>query len=85
MATEVVEELRYKIRTFSVNLESQEEVYCDNKSLVIKSNVTASILNTRPIVICYHRVRKAQAAGTLRVVLIPGEYNLAHLLTRNKI
>ena len=52
---------------------------------MIKSSVTASILNTRPIVICYHRVRKAQAAGTLRVVLIPGEYNLAHLLTRNKM
>ena len=85
MATEVVEELRYKIRTFSVNLESQEEVYCDNKSVITYCIVLLSVLNKRPIVICYHRVRKAQDAGTLRVVLIPGEYNLARLFTNTKM
>ena len=43
MATKVVQALKYKIRTFGVNLESQEEVYCDNKSVVINSSVLLSV------------------------------------------
>ena len=45
IATEMVESLRYNLRTFSVNLEGPEEVYCYNKSVVTKSSVPASVLN----------------------------------------
>ena len=41
----MVEALRYKLSTFGVNLEGPEEVYCDNKSVVINSRVPASVLN----------------------------------------
>ena len=78
----MVEVLRYKLRTFDVNLEGPAEVYCDNKSVVKNSGVPASVLNKRHNVICYHRVREAQASVTLRVGCIPGDYNLAGLLTK---
>ena len=68
--------------TFGANLEGPVEVYCDNKSVVKKSSVLASALNKRHNAICYHRVREYQAAGTLRVGWVPGEYNLAYLLTK---
>ena len=42
----------------------------------------ASVLNKRHNAICYHRVREAQAAGTIRVGWIPGEHNLADLFTK---
>ena len=45
IATEMVEPLNYKLRKFGVNLEGPEEVYCDNKSVVINSRVPASVLN----------------------------------------
>ena len=34
ITTDMVEVLRYKLRTFGVNLEGPEEIYCDNKSVV---------------------------------------------------
>ena len=78
----MVEALRYNISKFGVNLEGTAEVYCDNKSVVKKYSVPSSVLNKRHNDICYHRVREAQASGTLRVGWIPGEYNLADLLTK---
>ena len=79
IANEMVEALMYKLRTFGVNLEGPSEVYCDNNSVVTNSSVTASVLNKIHNTICYHRVRESQASGTLRVVWIPCEYNLADL------
>ena len=34
IATDMVESLRYKLRTFDINLEGPEEVYCDKNSVV---------------------------------------------------
>ena len=81
----MVESLRYKLRKFGVNLEGPEEVYCDNKSVVTNYSVPASVLNKRHNSICYHRVIEPQAARTLRVGWIPGEYNLTYMLTKTKI
>ena len=53
--------------------------------MVTKSSVTAPVLNKRHNAICYHRVREAQANGKLRVGWIPGDYNLAYLLTKTTI
>ena len=41
IATEMVEELRYKLSKFCINLEVPEEIYCDNKSVMKNSNVSA--------------------------------------------
>ena len=47
------------------------------------SSVPALVLNKRHNAICYHRVIESKAAGTMRVGWIPGEYNLAYLLTNS--
>ena len=59
IATNMVEALRYKLRTFSATLEGPEEVYCDNKSVVVNSSVPASVLNKRHNDICHHNFREA--------------------------
>ena len=63
----MVEAIKYKLRKVGVNLEGTEEDNCDNKLVVTNSSVPASVLNKRHNSICYHIVREAQAAGTLRV------------------
>ena len=85
IGTDMVEALRYKLRKFGVNLGVPSEVYCENKSVVTNSSVPASVLNKIHNTILYHRVREAQAAVTWRVRWIPGEYNLADLLTNTKM
>ena len=82
IAMDMIESLSYKLITFGLNLEGKSEVYCDNKSVVKNSSVTASVLNKRHNDIYYHRVREAQAAETLSVGCIPGDYNLVDLLTK---
>ena len=82
IATEMIEALRYKLRTFGIRLEGPTEVFCDNKSVVTNSSVPSSVLNKRHNAICYHRVREAQASNTLRVGWIPGDMNVADLLTK---
>ncbi|GFH56846.1 hypothetical protein CTEN210_13322 [Chaetoceros tenuissimus] len=82
ICTEMVEALRYKLRCFGIPIDGPAEVYCDNQSVVTNSSVPSSVLNKRHNAICYHRVREAQAAGTIMVGWIKGEYNLADLFTK---
>ena len=82
ICTEMVEALRYKLRCFGIPIDGPAEVYCDNQSVVTNSSVPSSVLNKRHNAICYHRVREAQAAGTIKVGWIMGEYNLADLFTK---
>ena len=37
----MLEELRYTLRQLGVNLEGTADIYCDNKSMVINSSVSA--------------------------------------------
>ena len=81
----MTEALRYKLRMFGVPIEGTTDVFCDNKSVVTNASVPTSILNKKHNSICYHRVREAQAAGTLRVGWIEGEYNKADLATKTTL
>ena len=61
------------------------QMFCDNKYVVTNASVPESVLNKKHTSICYHRVREAQAAGTLRVGWIQGEFNKADLATKTTI
>ena len=85
IATEMIEALRYKLRMFGVPISGSTDVFCDNKSVVTNASIPSSVLNKKHNSICYHRVREAQAAGTIRVGWIEGEYNKADLATKTTL
>ena len=85
IATEMIEALRYKLRMFGVPIGGATDVFCDNKSVVTNASIPSSVLNKKHNSICYHRVREAQAAKTLRVGWIEGEYNKADLGTKTTL
>ena len=66
-------------------MEGPADVLCDIRSVVTNSIVPTSMLNKRHNAICYHRVRKAQAAGVIRVGWIEGTKNVADLLTKTTL
>ena len=82
ISSEMVKDLRYKLRCFEIPVEGPAEVFCDNMSVVKNSSIPTSALNQMNNTICYHRVRESQAAGILQVGWIPGEFNLEELLTK---
>ena len=49
------------------------------------STVSTSILNRKHNAICYHQVQEAQAAGTVQVGWIAGEYNKADIATKTTL
>ena len=85
ICTEMVEALRYKLRCFGVPIDGPCDIYCDNRSVVTNSSVPTSVLNKRHNAICYHRVREAQAAGTIRVGWIEGKDNVADQFTKTTL
>ena len=85
IAVEVIEALRYKLRMFGVPIDGSCDLFCDNRSVVTNASIPTSMLNRKHNAICYHRVREAQAAGTIRVGWIKGEYNKADLLTKTTL
>ena len=60
-------------------------MFCDNQSVVTNVIIHSSVLNKKQNSICYHRVREAHTAGTIRVGWISGEYNKADIGTKTKI
>ena len=85
IATEMIESLRYKLRMFGVPVEESTSVFCDNKSVVTNSSIPTSMLNRKHNSICYHKVREACAAGTIRIGWILGEYNKADIATKTSL
>ncbi len=79
--TEMVEELRYKLRCFELPIDGPCDIFCDNRSVLTNSSVPTSVLNKRH----NHRVREAQAAGVIRVGWIEGNYNVADLFTKTTL
>jgi hypothetical protein len=81
-ATELIEGLRYKLRMFGILIYGPTDVFSDNQSVVTSSSVPTSMLSKKHNAICYHRVREACAAGTIRVAKEDTKYNLADLFTK---
>ena len=72
IATEVIEDLRYKLRCFGIPVEGPAKVFYDNMLVVNNSSIPTSVLNKMQDAICDHRVREAQAADIIWVECIPG-------------
>ena len=59
-------------------------MFCDNQSIFTNVSIHSYVLNKKHNSICYHRVREAHTAGTMRVGWISGEYNKADIGTKKK-
>jgi len=79
---EAIEGLRFKLRMFGIPILGPTDVLCDNNSVVNSAQRPESVLSKKHLSICYHRVREAVAAGTIRVGKIETEKNLSDLCTK---
>ena len=70
---------------FGVPVDRPADVFCDNQSFVTNLSIPSSVLNKKHNSICYHRVREAHTAGTIRVEWISGEYNKSDIGTKKTI
>ena len=82
VANELIEVLRYKLGLFGIPINGACDVFCDNKSVVTNSRVTSSAINKRQNTTCYHKVREAHVAGTIKVGSIEGKLNISALFTK---
>jgi len=72
-----------EVQTINQILEKiEEEDREDNKTVVDSSANPASKLSKRHILLSYHRVREAIAAGLLNFIFIPGSINPADILSK---
>jgi hypothetical protein len=75
--------LRYKLRSFGVEIEGPTNVFCDNEAVTKNVRSPAeSTLNKKSLSICYHGVREAVVAGVIPVVWENTRMNLADLLMK---
>ena len=67
---------------FGVEIDGPTTVFCDNESVLKNSTLAESTLKKKHNAICYHRVREAQAAETIRMGKVKGTDNLADPCTK---
>jgi len=75
IAVELVEALRYKLRMMGIPLDGPANLFGDNDSVITIATVPSSTLKKKHNAFCYHRVREAVAAKTVRITYIPTGQN----------
>jgi hypothetical protein len=81
MAVDMIEGLHYKLRMMGIPLEGSTSVFCENEDMVKKTTAPESQLKKKQVAICYHRCRKALAAGFIRLAKEDTKTNLADAFT----
>jgi len=84
IAVEVIQGLRFKLRTFGVPIEGPADVFCDNKAVTKAARNPESTLAKKHNSVAYHKVRESVAMKMIRVAWEDTKYNLANLLTKVK-
>ena len=78
---ELVEALRYKLRTFFTHIEGATKIYCDNEAVHKNFSIPESTLRNKHHSIAYHRNRESVAAGTCRITKEDLTTNLSDLFS----
>jgi hypothetical protein len=81
-ATEQIIDLRLSLRYLGVQIISGTYLFGDNRTVIDSSMSIASRLHKRHIILSYHRVREAIAAGILYFIHLPGALNPADILSK---
>jgi hypothetical protein len=82
IATELIIEIRYKLRMLGIPLEGPALMLGDNMSVVLNTTVPSSPLKKKHNAIAYHRVREAIAGGIMRFAHVPSTKNIADVMTK---
>jgi hypothetical protein len=82
LATELILEVRYMLRSLGVALDGPALMLGDNMSVVLKTTVPSSVLKKKHNAIAYHRVREAIAARIMRFEYFKSEENVSDALTK---
>jgi hypothetical protein len=82
VATELILEVRYMLRSLGVSLNGPALMLGDNMSVVLNNTVSSSALKKKHDATAYHRVREAIAARMLKFTYIKSEENVSDVLTK---
>jgi hypothetical protein len=82
IATELIMELRYMLRSLGVDLEGPKLMLGDYMSVVLNASVPSRVLKKKHNAIAYHRVCEAISAGILRFANLKSEENASNILTK---
>ena len=82
IATELIMEMRYKLRMLGVPILGSAALYGNNQSVVLNTTVPISVLKKKSNSIAYNRVRETMAADILHFFHIRSTKNIADILTK---
>ena len=82
-AVEEVVALRYMLRCLGVNVDTASAVYRDNLGVIQNATIKDNLLKKKHVVISYHKVREAFAAGIIVLIKIASAENFADCLTKS--
>ena len=82
VATDLIIETRYMLRTIGARIDGPALMLGDNMSVVLNTSVPSSVLKKKHCAISYHRVREAIAAKIMRFAHISSSENIADVLTK---
>jgi hypothetical protein len=82
IATELIIEIRYMLRSLGVTLDGTALILGDNMSVVLNTIVPPSVLKKKHTAIAYHCVREAIAEKVMRFAYIKSEENVSDVLIK---
>jgi hypothetical protein len=82
IATELILEVRYMLRSLDAVLDRPTLMLGDNTSVVLNTSVPSIVLKKKHNAIASHQVREAIAAKIMRCAYIKSEENISGILTK---
>ena len=82
IATELILEVRFMLRSLGVDLDVPTLMLGDTMSLILNTSVPSSVLKKKHNAIAYHQVREAIAAKFMRFAFARSEENVSDILTK---
>ena len=82
IATELIMELRYKLRMMGVHVDGPSILLIDNEGVVKNVSFPSSTLKKKHCAIAYHKMREAIASGIIKVAHVRTHMNRADGLTK---
>ena len=84
-AVEEVVSVRYMLRCLGVKVTKPTHILGDNRSVILNSTISSSLLKKKHATISYHLTREATAAKICHPIKTRGEWNFADVCTKAQV